>query len=74
MNKTIIPIIYNNKTKNLLFDLNFKGRVIDINNIEKFDISSLNDDDLNYKLDVSFCKKDAERHFEKLDKILKRRD
>lgn len=73
MNKTIIPIIYNDKTRNLLNDLNFKGKILDINNIDNFDVNSITDEDLNYKLDVSFQRKDAERHFEKLDQVLEKR-
>ena len=74
LNKTIIPIIYNDKTRNLLRDLTFEGRYIDIDEIEKFNIDYLYNKYLNYKLDVTFQRKDAERHFEKLDFILNRKD
>jgi colanic acid/amylovoran biosynthesis protein len=74
LNKTILPISYNDKTINMLNDLNFKGKIIDINDMDNFDSNSITYEDLNYKLDVSFQKKDAERHFEVLDKVLERRN
>lgn len=72
--KTIIPISYSNKTVNVLKDMNFKGKVIDIRNMKNFDVNSLTNDDLNYKIDVSYQKKDAQKQFEKLDEILDRRE
>lgn len=73
MNKTVIPITYNNKTVEALKDIDYKGKIIDINEIEKFDVNSLTNEDLEYKCDVSKQKKDAIKHFEKLDKVLKLR-
>lgn len=73
MNKTIIPVIYNDKSENLLKDLDFKGRVIDINKIQEFDCNSLTDEDLKYKLNVDFQKKESENHFKELDKILNKK-
>lgn len=74
MNKTIIPIAYSDKTLNVLEDMNFKGKVFDIRDMDNFNVDSLTDEDLNYKLDVSYQKKDAQRQFEKLDEILDRRE
>lgn len=74
MNKTIIPIAYSDKTLNVLKDMNFKGKVFDIRDMDNFKVNELTDDDLKYKLDVSYQKKDAQRQFEKLDKILDRRE
>ncbi len=71
MNKTIIPIAYSDKTINTLKDINFKGKIIDIRKIDEFDISSINEKELNYKLNVDKYKKESEKHFEKLDEILK---
>lgn len=73
MDKTVIPIAYSDKTLNMLNDISFKGKFFDVRNIDENMIDSIDQDDLNYKLDVSFFKKDAERHFEELDKILKKR-
>lgn len=74
MNKTIIPIAYSDKTLNVLKDMNFKGKVFDIRDMSKFDVNSLTDEDLNYKLDVAYQKKDAQRQFENLDKVLERKE
>ena len=74
MNKTVIPIAYSDKTLNVLKDMNFKGKVFDIRDMDNFKVDSITDDDLNYKIDVSYQKKDAQRQFEKLDKILNRRE
>lgn len=71
MNKTIIPIAYSDKTINVMRDINFKGKIIDIRKIKEFSINELTEDDLNYKCDVGIQKKEAEKHFEKLDVKLK---
>lgn len=71
MNKTVIPIAYSDKTLNVLKDINFKGKVFDIRNMDDFDINSISDKDLNYKCNVDKQKKEAKKHFEKLDLFLK---
>lgn len=73
MNKAIIPIAYSDKTINVLKDINFKGKIFDIRDSENFNVELLTEEDLNYKLDISFQEIDSEKQFEKLDKILKRR-
>ena len=72
LNKNILPIIYNDKTRELLEDINFKGKYIDIENIDSFDVNELTDKDLDYKLNIDIYRKDALKHFEKLDKVLGR--
>lgn len=67
-NKTVIPMIYSEKTLNVMNDIEFKGKYVRINEIDNFNIS---DCDLNYKLDISKQIKDAGRHFEKLDSYIK---
>ena len=71
MNKTIIPICYSDKTKNVLADINFKGKVMDLRSMKDFDIQALNESDYQYHLDVSHIIKDANKMFEKLDKVLR---
>lgn len=71
--KTIIPISYSNKTHNILKDLEYKGKILDIKNIKDFDISSLTDEDLKYKIDISNQITQANAHFEKLDEYVERR-
>lgn len=73
LNKTVIPVAYSDKTLNVLKDMNFEGKVFDIRDLESFDVDSLTDDDLKYKLNVDFQREDAQRHFEKLDKVLERK-
>ena len=70
LNKTIIPVIYSNKTTEVLDDINFRGKRIDIKNIYKFNLEDFSDNDINYKLDVSKEKIGAEKHFSGLDKVL----
>lgn len=72
LNKTIIPIIYSDKTSNMLEDINFNGKTIDIRRINEFNISSITEKDLEYKLDVSEEKIKSNIHFKELDKVLKK--
>ena len=70
--KKVLPIVYSDKTLNILRDLDFDGPIFDIREIDKFsgrkfDVSSLR---LN---DVSKQKKLAEKQFQELDKILEKR-
>lgn len=66
-NKTIVPMIYSDKTLNLLKDISFKGSIIDLRNIENIDFNNLK---LEYKLDVKQLEISSLGHFEKLDEIL----
>jgi len=66
-NKTIIPMIYSDKTLNLLKDINFEGSVIDLRNIENINFDNLK---LGYKLNVEQLEKSSSGHFKKLDDIL----
>lgn len=70
--KKILPIVYSDKTLNILRDLDFDGPIFDIREIDKlsgrkFDISNLKSND------VSRQKKLAEKQFQELDKILEKR-
>ena len=75
LGKTVIPMMYSDKTKNVLEDMKYEGKIIDIRNLQDFDASSIiKEKDLQYKQDISFQIKDAQNHFYKLDKILKKED
>lgn len=69
--RPVLPIIYSNKTMNVLDDMNFMGNVIDIRNIDK-DISF---EEIDYNRlviqDMDYYIKKAEEHFLILDKNLK---
>jgi len=73
LGKTVIPISYSDKTINVLKDMNFNGKIIKVQDIDKFDVNSLTEEDLSYKHDVSYQIKDAQRHFEKLDEVFNER-
>ena len=71
LEKPVIPVIYSDKTKHLLEDMNINLKTIDIKKIESFDINSITQEDLEKIIDVKKQKRESEKHFEKLDKILK---
>ncbi len=73
LGKVIIPIIYNDKTKNLLEDIHFQGKYIDMEHLDQFDIKSLTNKDLTYKCNISKQIQDAQEHFQVLDNILERK-
>lgn len=74
LGKTIIPIAYSDKTINVLNDMNFKGRVLKVQDIDRFDVNSLTEEELNYKHDISFQIRDAQKQFERLDELLNKKD
>ena len=69
LDKTIIPVIYSDKTINALKDINFNGKIIDIRKLDEFKVEDLKEEDLTYKVDVSKEKELSKKHFELLDKI-----
>ena len=70
LGKPIIPVIYSEKTKNVLNDMNLDVKIIDIKELKDFDVATLTDRDLNFKHDMSEAIKNAEKQFEKLDLVL----
>lgn len=73
-NKVVFPIAYSDKTINVLKDMNFKGKMFDIRDMDSLDFSSLKDEDLNYKHDISFQIKDSNRQFEALDRVFSKEE
>lgn len=73
LNKTVIPIIYSDKTKHVLEDLSFKGKTVDIRELENYNIEELFEkENMDYKLNVEKIRKEAELQFKELDKVLKK--
>ena len=72
MHKTVIPIIYNDKTKNLLSDINFSGAFFDANNLLADEVNKLNDKALEYKHNITPYAGTANQHFRCLDEELLR--
>ena len=67
-----MPVLYSDKTLHVLEDMQINTPIIDIRNLESFDIKSITDDDLTRHYDVEKQKEDAQRHFERLDLQLKK--
>lgn len=72
MEKTVIPISYSKKTTNYLSDINFKGKILEIESMGKSDFEeAFEDKNLEYKYDSSELRKESEKQFEILDRNLK---
>lgn len=74
MKKNVIPIIYNDKTKNMLIDIDFKGCYFDLNDHQKMDINNLSVSDLNYVIDVKKQVKESNNHFYEIDNFIYKGD
>lgn len=71
-NRPVLPIIYNDKTKNMLNDLGFTGIVFDLRSGDAwdFELSKKNLDDYSFTLSEKIIK-DSQNHFKVLDQFLK---
>ena len=70
LGKSILPVLYSDKTLHVLQDMNIEVPIIDIRKLDEFNVESLTDEQLNKHFNVEEQKKDAQRHFEKLDILL----
>lgn len=70
--RTVFPILYSDKTKHVLEDVGFQGAYGDLRKPDTitYENSKRNYDE-KYTVDVEKFKRDAQRHFEKLDEFLK---
>ena len=70
LGKSVIPIYYSDKTKNVIDDMGLEIKTIDIRKIEEFNVNILKDEDLTKVIDISKYKIESSEHFKMLDKIL----
>lgn len=71
LEKSIIPIIYSDKTLNLLDDVGYNSIVFDIRKAELISPLKIDSKALDYRVDISKQKKDAVNQFKILDELLK---
>lgn len=68
----VFPIIYSNKSKNMLLDIGFSGKYLDLLDLNGFEMEQVY---YNLKeettMDFTDVIKESKQHFEKLDKVLK---
>ena len=68
----VFPIVYSNKTRNVLDDINFEGNYADLRDKESLTYENAKYNlEMNYKVNIDEMKKNADQHFMKLDKMLK---
>ena len=67
LGKSILPVLYSDKTLHVLEDMQINTPIIDIRKLENFNIESIKDEDLTRHYNIEKQKEDAQRHFEKLD-------
>ena len=73
LNKKVVPISYNDKTVNMLHDIDFNGVFIDLNDIRKIDYDKIFDINNNFCVNIDRFRKSSLNHFKELDKILVKR-
>lgn len=66
----IYPIVYSEKTLNVLNDINYKGNVIKIEDFKDIDIKEVFNKIKENCYDIEFQKRDAEKQFYALDKAI----
>lgn len=69
LNIHIIPIIYSDKTSNMLKDINFSGTVIEIKDIDKLNTYNILVDN-KIKYDLKYEKTSSKRQFKELKKFI----
>lgn len=70
--KKVLPVVYNDKIKNILDDIAFDGKRIGINEINELNCNNIVNSLLSQKVfDIEKIKPAADKQFEKLDLILK---
>ena len=67
--KKVLPIIYSDKTKNMLEDIDYKGKVLNIDNMDSLDISHIDSYISTFK-NMNILREESQKHFKKLDDFL----
>ena len=70
LGKSILPVLYSDKTLHVLQDMELDTPIIDIRKINDFDINLIKEEDLIRTYNIDKQKEDANMHFLKLDKVL----
>lgn len=70
LKKNVIPIVYNNKTRNMLKDLEFEGAYFDLKELKEQNIDEYLNENIEYKIDVSMKINSSMKHFEKIDEFI----
>jgi len=70
LGKAIIPILYSDKTKHVIEDMGVDVKMMDIRDMDKFNIKEITEEDLNNVIDVTKQKEESKLQFEKLDMFL----
>lgn len=71
---SVVPVVYSNKTINILKDLDFCGQVVDIRNIHKGELkykTIIDNHDLQILRNISEISMESQEHFRVLDKALR---
>ena len=68
--KKVLPIIYSNKTLNTINDLKFNSKYLELSSLGSFDISKEINNIKKYDGNINNISKEAEKHFEKLNKYI----
>lgn len=68
--KKIIPVLYSDKTKHVLEDLQIPVKSIDIRNLDEANIDEILNHNLNINYDVEKQRENSKMHFTKLDEVL----
>ncbi|MBP3597207.1 MAG: polysaccharide pyruvyl transferase family protein [Clostridia bacterium] len=71
MNKAVLPIIYSNKTKNVLEENNIDVKIFNIKNINEFNPINLEENDFTKIHNIDHMINSSQNQFKQLDTILK---
>lgn len=65
----VLPVLYSNKTKNVLFDFGFKGEIVDIRKLESGKCVEMRYAKLS-EAEINVLRIQSKKNFEKLDTFL----